>query len=125
MYSVSIWEPQRSPAVGIKLNSTPGAAENWHLKEGMLTVKHYTYTMLFKHTFNYLLTAGVRILEKIVSIVFERNKSSMFLISVLNTSYVQDFMWGKKKVIVLASPNFEFYYTTVCIYLKKKICPQV
>jgi hypothetical protein len=78
--------------VGIKLNSTPTTAENWHLKEGRLMVKHYTCTMLFQHTFNHLLTAGVRILEKIISIVFDRNKSSMFLITVLNTSYVQAFM---------------------------------
>jgi len=78
--------------VGIKLNSTPATAENWHLKEGMLMVKHYTCTMLYKHTFKHLLTAGVKILEKIASIVFGRNKSSMFLITVLNTSYVQAFM---------------------------------
>ena len=44
-----------------------------------MEVKHYTCTRLFKHTFKHLLTAGVRILEKTVSVVFERNKSSMFL----------------------------------------------
>ena len=97
-----------------KLNSTTATAENWHLKECMLKVKHYTCTMVFKHTFKHLLTAGVRILQKIVSIAFNRNKSSMFLNTVLNTSYVQAFMWGKK-VIVLVSQTFESYCTTVCI----------
>jgi len=48
---------------------------------------------MFKH----LLTAGVRILDKIISVAVDRNKSSMFLNTVLNTSYVQTFMLGKKK----------------------------
>jgi hypothetical protein len=67
-----------------KLNSPPTTAKKWHLKECMLKVKHYTCTILIKHTFKHLLTAGVRILEKIVSIVFDRNKSSMFLNTIPN-----------------------------------------
>jgi hypothetical protein len=84
----------------------------------MLKVKNYNCTILFKHTFKHLLTAGIRIYEKIVSIMFDRNKSSMFLNNVLNTSYVQAFTYEKKKVIVLVSQTFEFYCTTVCMYLK-------
>jgi len=42
--------------------------------------------MLFKHTIKHLLTAGVRILEKIVSFMFDRNKSSMFLTLKLPTT---------------------------------------
>ena len=136
------------------LNSTPATAENWLLKEGMLKVKHYTCTMLFKHIFQHLLTAGVRILEKIVSIVFDRNKSCMFLTlilltwrmwwapnnaskwqmgfnsvfkglkTVLNTTYVQAFMW-EKKVIDLVSQTFEIYCTTVCTYLKKNLTTSI
>jgi hypothetical protein len=79
-----------------KLNSTPATAEKWHLKECMLKVKYCNCTIPFKHTFTHLLTAGVRILEKTVSVVFDRNNSSMFLNTVLNTS-MYNFLCEEKK----------------------------
>jgi hypothetical protein len=105
---------------GFKLNSTPATAENWCLKECILKVKHYTCTRFFKHTFKHLLTAGVRIFEKTVSVVFDRNKSSMFLNTVLNTSYIQDFMCEKKKRDCFGLSNLSILLHYSVDLLKKK-----